>query len=153
MKNFRLLFLCLGILFLDVASPFNACRDTRTGLEVNISVEDESLRFNSISSKLGNSDYAITEPMVQNLVESSLNRGTFYSEEDDTRYEIKVTSYNIESIVLTNDAREEIEIELPYRFTAEDIIQYYNGKRNFIKLTVKVSIEYEVIIPETKINE
>ena len=53
MKNFRLLIVCSFLIFLDMPSPFNACRDDRTGLEVDVLVVDnENIMFNSSELKL-----------------------------------------------------------------------------------------------------
>ena len=71
--------------------------------------------------------------------------GKYYSKEYECYCEIEIISHHIESIILTKDDRTEIEITLPYDFTEEDIIVYDTGKRNFIRLVVNVTIEYEII--------
>lgn len=149
MKNFRLLIVCAFLIFLDMPSPFNACRDDRTGLEVDVLVVDnENIMFNSSELKLNTQTTHIDEALVKRCVNGSLKTGTVYVEEDNKKYDIDVTSYNIESIILVKNDRTEVEIELPYEFSEEDITVYLSGKRNFIQLIVNVSLEYEVIIPE-----
>ena len=149
MKNFRLLIVCAFLIFLDMPSPFNACRDDRTGLEVDVLVVDnENIMFNSSELKLNTQTTHIDEALVKRGVKGSLKTGTVYVEEDNKRYDIDVTSYNIESIILVKNDGTEVEIELPYEFSEEDITVYLSGKRNFIQLIVNVSLEYEVIIPE-----
>lgn len=149
MKNFRLLLICAGLLFLDVASPFNACRDQRTTLEINtVLVEDSSVSFNEINSKIATNVTTLDSSTINNQVIRALKTGKYYSKEYECYYEIKITAHNIESIILTKNDRTEIEITLPYDFTEEDIIVYHNGKRNFIKLVVNVTLEYEIVIPE-----
>ncbi len=149
MKNFRLLIVCAFLIFLDMPSPFNACRDDRTGLEVNVVVVDnDNIRFNSTDVKLNAQTTNFDEALVKRCIKGSLKTGTIYVEEDGKRYDIEVISYNIESIILVKNDRTEVEIELPYEFSEEDITVYSSGKRNFIQLSVNISIEYEVIIPE-----
>ena len=149
MKNFRLLIVCAFLIFLDIPSPSNACRDDRTGLEVDVLVVDnENIMFRSSELKLNTQTTHIDEALVKRCVEGSLRTGTVYVEEDNKQYDINVTSYNIESIILVKNDGTEVEIELPYEFSKEDITVYLAGKRNFIQLHVNISIEYEVIIPE-----
>ena len=149
MKNFRLLIVCAFLIFLDIPSPSNACRDDRTGLEVDVLVVDnENIMFRSSELKLNTQTTHIDEPLVKRCVEGSLRTGTVYVEEDNKQYDIEVTSYNIESIILVKNDGTEVEIELPYEFSKEDITVYLAGKRNFIQLQVNISLEYEVIIPE-----
>ena len=149
MKNFRLLIVCAFLIFLDIPSPSNACRDDRTGLEVDVLVVDnENIMFRSSELKLNTQTTHIDEALVKRCVEGSLRTGTVYVEEDNKQYDINVTSYNIESIILVKNDGTEVEIELPYEFSKEDITVYLAGKRNFIQLHVNISLEYEVIIPE-----
>lgn len=149
MKNFRLLIVCAFLIFLDIPSPSNACRDDRTGLEVDVLVVDnENIMFRSSELKLNTQTTHIDEALVKRCVEGSLRTGTVYVEEDNKQYDIDVTSYNIESIILVKNDGTEVEIELPYEFSKEDITVYLAGKRNFIQLHVNISLEYEVIIPE-----
>ena len=149
MKNFRLLIVCAFLIFLDIPSPSNACRDDRTGLEVDVLVVDnENIMFNSSELKLNTQTTHIDEALVKRCVEGSLRTGTVYVEEDNKQYDINVTSYNIESIILVKNDGTEVEIELPYEFSKEDITVYLGGKRNFIRLHVNISLEYEMIIPE-----
>ena len=149
MKNFSLLIVCAFLIFLDIPSPSNACRDDRTGLEVDVLVVDnENIMFHSSELKLNTQTTHIDEALVKRCVEGSLRTGTVYVEEDNKQYDIDVTSYNIESIILVKNDRTEVEIELPYEFSKEDITVYLAGKRNFIQLHVNISLEYEVIIPE-----
>lgn len=150
MKNFRLLLICAGLLFLDIPSPFSACTtDNRTTLEINtVLVEDSSVSFNEMNSKIASNVTTLDSSTINNQVIRALNTGKYYSAEDECYYEIKIIAHNIESIILTKNDRTEIEITLPYDFTEEDIIVYHNGKRNFIKLVVNVTLEYEIVIPE-----
>lgn len=149
MKNFRLLIVCAFLIFLDIPSPSNACRDDRTGLEVDVLVVDnENIMFRSSELKLNTQTTHIDEALVKRCVEGSLRTGTVYVEEDNKQYDIDVTSYNIESIILVKNDRTEVEIELPYEFSKEDITVYLAGKRNFIQLHVNISLEYVMIIPE-----
>ena len=149
MKNFRLLIVCAFLIFLDIPSPSNACRDDRTGLEVDVLVVDnENIMFRSSELKLNTQTTHIDEALVKRCVEGSLRTGTVYVEEDNKQYDINVTSYNIESIILVKNDGTEVEIELPYEFSKEDITVYLGGKRNFIRLHVNISLEYEMIIPE-----
>mgnify|MGYP003290705477 CR=1 FL=1 len=149
MKNFRLLCVCTFLLFLDVASPFNACRDDRTKLEVNVQVVDNnSIRFNSSEVYLSTQTTTIDQATVEKCVKGSLKTGTIYVEEEKNRYKIEVTSYNIESITLVKKDLTEIEITLPYEFNKEDVTDYLSGKRKFIQVFVEVTIEYSIIIPE-----
>lgn len=149
MKNFRLLLICAGLLFLDIPSPFSACRDPRTTLEINTVIVDDFLTSrNEINSKIATNVTTLDSTTINNQVAKALKTGKYYSEEDECYYEIKITAHNIESIILTKNDRTEIEITLPYDFTEEDIIVYHNGKRNFIKLVVNVTLEYEIVIPE-----
>lgn len=149
MKNFSLLIVCAFLIFLDIPSPSNACRDDRTGLEVDVLVVDnENIMFHSSELKLNTQTTHIDEALVKRCVEGSLRTGTVYVEEDNKQYDIEVTSYNIESIILVKNNGTEVEIELPYEFSKEDITVYLAGKRNFIQLHVNISLEYEVIIPE-----
>lgn len=149
MKNFRLLIVCAFLIFLDMPSPYNACRDDRTGLEVDVLVVDnENIMFRSSELKLNTQTTHIDEALVKRCVKGSLKTGTVYVEEDNKKYDINVTSYNIESIILVKNDRTEVEIELPYEFSKEDITVYLGGKRNFIQLHVNISLEYEMIIPE-----
>ena len=128
MKNFRLLLICAGLLFLDVASPFNACRDPRTTLEINTVIVDDFLTSrNEINSKIATNVTTLDSTTINNQVTQALKTGKYYSKEDKCYYEIEIT--------------------LPYDFTEEDIIVYDTGKRNFIRLVVNVTIEY-LIIPE-----
>lgn len=152
MKNFRLLLICAGLLFLDMPSPFGACVvDNRPTLEINTIVQEEStVSFNEINSKIDSNVTTLDDFTVNNQVKKALKTGKYYSEEDKCYYEIEVTSYNIESINLIKNDRTKIEITLPYDFTEEDIIVYHSGKRNFIKLIVNVTVEYEIIIPEVQ---
>ena len=149
MKNFRLLIVCAFLIFLDIPSPSNACRDDRTGLEVDVLVVDnENIMFRSSELKLNTQTTHIDEALVKRCVEGSLRSGTVYVEEDNKQYDIDVTSYNIESIILVKNDGTEVEIELPYEFSKEDITVYLAGKRNFIQLHVNISLEYVMIIPE-----
>lgn len=149
MKNFRLLIVCAFLIFLDIPSPSNACRDDRTGLEVDVLVVDnENIMFRSSELKLNTQTTHIDEALVKRCVEGSLRTGTVYVEEDNKQYDIDVTSYNIESIILVKNDGTEVEIELPYEFSKEDITVYLAGKRNFIQLHVNISLEYVMIIPE-----
>lgn len=149
MKNFSLLIVCAFLIFLDIPSPSNACRDDRIGLEVDVLVVDnENIMFHSSELKLNTQTTHIDEALVKRCVEGSLRTGTVYVEEDNKQYDIEVTSYNIESIILVKNDGTEVEIELPYEFSKEDITVYLAGKRNFIQLHVNISLEYEVIIPE-----
>ena len=151
MKNFRLLLVCTGLLFLDVASPFNACRDTRTTLEINTVVVEESLlSFNEMNSKIATNVTTLDSSTIESQVKKSLKTGKYYSKEDECYYEIEIISYNIETIVLTKNDRTEIEITIPYEFSEEDIIVYDTGKRNFIRLVVNITVEYEIIFPEVQ---
>ena len=104
--------------------------------------------FNSSELKLNTQTTHIDEALVKRCVKGSLKTGTVYVEEDNKKYDINVTSYNIESIILVKNDQTEVEIELPYEFSKEDITVYLGGKRNFIRLHVNISLEYEVIIPE-----
>lgn len=149
MKNFRLLIVCAFLIFLDIPSPSNACRDDRTGLEVDVLVVDnENIMFYSSELKLNTQTTHIDETLVKRCVKGSLRTGTVYVEEDNKQYDINVTSYNIESIILVKNDGTEVEIELPYEFSKEDITVYLAGKRNFIQLHVNISLEYVMIIPE-----
>lgn len=149
MKNFRLLIVCAFLIFLDIPSPSNACRDDRTGLEVDVLVVDnENIMFRSSELKLNTQTTHIDEALVKRCVEGSLRSGTVYVEEDNKQYDIDVTSYNIESIILVKNDGTEVEIELPYEFSKKDITVYLAGKRNFIQLHVNISLEYVMIIPE-----
>lgn len=151
MKNFRLLLICAGLLFLDIPSPFSACRDTRTTLEINtVVVEESPVSFNEVNSKIATNVTTLDSSTINNQVKKALKTGKYYSAEDKCYYEIEVTSYNIETIVLTKNDRTEIEITLPYDFTEEDIIVYDTGKRNFVRLVVNITVEYEIIIPEAQ---
>ena len=146
MKNFRLLLICAGLLFLDGASPFNACRDQRTTLEINTVIVDDFLTSrNEINSKIATNVTTLDSTTINNQVIRALKAGKYYSKEDECYYEIEIISHHIESIILTKEDRTEIEITLPYDFTEEDIIVYDTGKRNFIRLVVNVTIEYEII--------
>lgn len=149
MKNFRLLIVCAFLIFLDIPSPSNACRDDRTGLEVDVLVVDnENIMFYSSELKLNTQTTHIDEVLVKRCVNGSLRSGTVYVEEDNKQYDIDVTSYNIESIILVKNDGTKVEIELPYEFSKEDITVYLAGKRNFIQLHVNISLEYVMIIPE-----
>ena len=149
MKNFRLLLICAGLLFLDIPSPFSACRDPRTTLEINTVIVDDFLTSrNEINSKIATNVTTLDSTTINNQVARALKTGKYYSKEDECYYEIEIISHHIESIILTKNDRTEIEITLPYDFTEEDIIVYHNGKRNFIKLVVNVTLEYEIVIPE-----
>ena len=118
-------------------------------LEVDVLVVDnENIMFRSSELKLNTQTTHIDEALVKRCVEGSLRTGTVYVEEDNKQYDIDVTSYNIESIILVKNDGTEVEIELPYEFSKEDITVYLAGKRNFIQLHVNISLEYEVIIPE-----
>ncbi len=149
MKSFRLLLVCLGILFLDIASPSNACRDTRTTLHVNVTeVAENAIYFQNSTSKLSNIQTTLTGNLITSNVEKCLRTGTIFVEDDGCRYEINVTSYNIESISIIKQDRREVEITLPYEILEEDITKYEAGMRDILKVNVKVSIEYEIIIPD-----
>ena len=149
MKNFRLLLICAGLLFLDIPSPFSACRDPRTTLEINTVIVDDFLTSrNEINSKIATNVTTLDSATINNQVARALKTGKYYSKEDECYYEIEIISHHIGSIILTKNDRTEIEITLPYDFTEEDIIVYHNGKRNFIKLVVNVTLEYEIVIPE-----
>lgn len=146
MKNFRLLLICAGLLFLDIPSPFSACRDPRTTLEINTVIVDDFLTSrNEINSKIATNVTTLDSTTINNQVAKALKTGKYYSKEDKCYYEIEIISHHIESIILTKKDRTEIEITLPYDFTEEDIIVYDDGKRNFIRLVVNVTIEYEII--------
>ena len=150
MKNFRLLLICVGLLFLDIPSPSSACiTDESTTLEINTVMADETpISFIQLNSSISSKTTSITESKVYNQVKQAVETGKYYSKEEKCYYDIIVTSYNIESIILVKNDRSEIEITLPYEFNEEDIIIYERGKKDFIKLVVKISAEYKIIIPE-----
>lgn len=149
MKNFRLMLICAALIFLDMPSPLRTCSDDRTTLLVTVQVvDDDSINFVNASSKIDYHQTFITDSMVKNCLSSSLKSGTVFNEEEGSTYKIEVKSYNIESFVLTKNDHSEIEITLPYEFKEEDIIVYESGRRNFLKVTVRLTVEYDVVIPE-----
>ena len=147
MKNFRLLFACAAILFLDLATPFSACSDSnsnKTTLEINVQVVDNALiTFEESNVQLNYNVTTITERMIQNKLSLILNTGSIYSE-DLRSYEVQILSYEVESFTLVKNDGTEIEIELPYTFSEEDIIVYSNGKRNILRIIVNIKAEYNI---------
>ncbi len=148
MKNFRLLFVCAAIFFLDLATPFSACSNSnsnKTILEINVQAVDNALiTFEESNVQLNYDVTTITERMIQNKLSSILNTGSIYSEDDLCSYEVQILSYEVESFTLIKNDGTEIEIELPYTFSEEDIIVYSNGKRNFLRIIVNIKAEYNI---------
>ena len=145
-------------------SPFGACvPDTKSKLSVEVSIVDESsISFEGymlVRSQPGN--YYIGPSQIDSAMENILKTGKYYSEEDECYYDIEVTSYNIESIIITktNGTEEEIEIgytvtdeekEIGYTVTDEDVFKNKNGYRNISFIRVNITLEYEIIIPEVQ---
>ena len=153
MKNFRLFLVCLGLFFLDMPSPFGACApDTRSKLSVEVSIVDESsISFEGYmlrQSQPGN--YYIGPSEIDTAMKNILKTGKYYSEEDECYYDIEVTSYNIESIIITKTNGTEEEIEIGYTVTDEDVFENKNGYRNISFIRVNITLEYEIIIPEVQ---
>lgn len=153
MKNFRLFLVCLGLFFLDMPSPFGACApDTRPKLSVEVSIVDESsISFEGYmlrQSQPGN--YYIGPSQIDTAMKNILKTGKYYSEEDECYYDIEVTSYNIESIIITKTNGTEEEIEIGYTVADEDVFENKNGYRNISFIRVNITLEYEIIIPEVQ---
>lgn len=153
MKNFRLFLVCLGLFFLDMPSPFGACApDTKSKLSVEVSIVDESsISFEGymlVRSQPGN--YYIGTSQIDTAMKNILKTGKYYSEEDECYYDIEVTSYNIESIIITKTNGTEEEIEIGYTVTDEDVFENKNGYRNISFIRVNITLEYEIIIPEVQ---
>ena len=153
MKNFRLFLVCLGLFFLDMPSPFGACApDTKSKLSVEVSIVDESsISFEGymlVRSQPGN--YYIGTSQIDTAMKNILKTGKYYSEEDECSYDIEVTSYNIESIIITKTNGTEEEIEIGYTVTDEDVFENKNGYRNISFIRVNITLEYEIIIPEVQ---
>lgn len=153
MRNFRLFLVCLGLFFLDMPSPFGACvPDTKSKLSVEVSIVDESsISFEGdmlVRSQPGN--YYIGPSQIDTAMKNILKTGKYYSEEDECYYDIEVTSYNIESIIITKTNGTEEEIEIGYTVTDEDVFENKNGYRNISFIRVNITLEYEIIIPEVQ---
>lgn len=153
MKNFRLLIVCLGLFFLDMPSPFGACApDTKSKLSVNVSViEETAISFEDYMLKQSQpGNYYIGDSAIDTAMTRILKTGKYYSEEDECYYDIEVTSYNIESIIITKTNGTEEEITIGYTVTDEDVFESKNGYRNISFIRVNITLEYEIIIPEAQ---
>lgn len=61
--------------------------------------------------------------------------------EDNKRLNIKITSYEIEKVVIANT---DIEITIPYTFEEGDETIYYEGIRGAYIVTVYLKVEYQI---------
>ena len=138
------------IVFFGYAITFGACApDTRSKLSVNVSVidasfinfEEEILR----QSQPGN--YYIGPSQIDYAMNKILKNGKYYSEEGGWYYDIEVTSYNIESVILTKKDGTKEAITIHYTVTEEDVFESKNGYNNITFINVNITIEYEIIIP------
>ena len=154
MKNFRLLFVCAAVLFLDIATPFSACNSSEKNmLVIDVQIVDNDLiNFEERSKVLNYSVIQLAEFMFNSPLSFILKSGTIINEGDQCTYEVEILSYEVVSYTLIDNSGNETEIELPYTFKEEDIINNYKGKSNVLRVIVNINAEYEIINESSNSN-
>lgn len=155
-KNFKILFLIIGLTILDVVSLPTTCYPYQLGIVLNVTNEEENIawfRSGITTYKNINPGQLLTEEQITSYIETILSiKDTDFSYSTkgnvQEKTSVNVTSYQIESFEITkvgDDGYYGTNITFPYKTKTTDYQNYYNGKRQILVLEVYLNIEYEIV--------
>lgn len=151
MKNFRLLFVCAVLIFLDIPSPLNSCgpskpvdMDEKIAIEIIHDEENITRPHRSIIHTDLRAGDMITEELIKTAakIDSEYYDKYFYAIDDEIQYEAKINSITVDYVSIGNV---ENQVTIPYQIQAEDFLDTYKTSRNVLVIYIHVDLDYELI--------
>lgn len=142
-----------GLMILDVAVLPYGCGSSSSNknrnknqLYVTYECTNTDETINMYIDRSNYLDFSEEKTLTMEILKTEIDRyinenDAELKKEDNRRLNIKITSYEIEKVVIANT---DIEITIPYTFEKGDETIYYEGIRGAYIVTVYLKVEYQI---------